>query len=384
MQSPEHPTSWLDAEMQVPVSWYFEHSIYEAEQKRIFQNPVRYLGHESQFPSHGSYRVPEVFQGSKAIVRNRNEIRLISNICKHRHALMLSGTGQAEMISCPLHRWSYDFSGKLTHTPFSELPRGSFDLECDTLQNWNGFLFSGPVSIASLLDQIPGLSDLKNGRYRIRTSQTKTFDFNWKTYIDGFAEDYHVGPCHPGLGHLVDVRSLQWQIDERFSAQSFDLVERRRLENNTASSVYQDWQRLLIEHYGDRLPNLKMCWVLIYPNIMLEWHPGFLVASSINPTGPHSSLNVADFYHDSEILEKRPELAELAERAYAETADEDDEICRQIDRGLAMLYREKKNQQGPCQNQFEKGFFHFHRYLRKNILPPDVKTSGSPHFHSAT
>ena len=44
-------------------------------------------------------------------MRNANGIEVLSNVCRHRQALMLHGRGSvtrrhADNIVCPLHRWT--------------------------------------------------------------------------------------------------------------------------------------------------------------------------------------------------------------------------------------------------------------------------------------
>jgi phenylpropionate dioxygenase-like ring-hydroxylating dioxygenase large terminal subunit len=47
------------------------------------------------------------------LVRNSTGVELLSNVCRHRQALMLNGSGQVDTIVCPLHRWTYDLEGQL-------------------------------------------------------------------------------------------------------------------------------------------------------------------------------------------------------------------------------------------------------------------------------
>ena len=45
------------------------------------------------------------------LVRNGERIELLSNICRHRQAIMLTASGNVQNIVCPVHRWTYDLSG---------------------------------------------------------------------------------------------------------------------------------------------------------------------------------------------------------------------------------------------------------------------------------
>jgi choline monooxygenase len=65
------------------------------------------------------YALPQEGEG-RALVRTANGVELISNVCRHRQAVMLKGRGNlgeqrhgsaAGNIVCPLHRWTYSGGG---------------------------------------------------------------------------------------------------------------------------------------------------------------------------------------------------------------------------------------------------------------------------------
>ena len=39
-------------------------------------------------------------------------------------------------------------------------------------------------------------------------------NYNWKTFIEVYLEDYHVAPFHPGLGNFVTCDDLTWQFGD--------------------------------------------------------------------------------------------------------------------------------------------------------------------------
>ncbi len=47
-----------------------------------------------------------------------------------------------------------------------------------------------------------------------------TCNYNWKTFIEVYLEDYHVGPFHPGLGNFVTCDDLKWEFAKQFSVQT--------------------------------------------------------------------------------------------------------------------------------------------------------------------
>ncbi|HYR25847.1 MAG TPA: Rieske 2Fe-2S domain-containing protein, partial [Aquabacterium sp.] len=88
---------------QLPVSVYFDASLYKEELERIFQSGPRYLGHALSVPEVGDYyALPQEGEG-RALVRTPDGIELISNVCRHRQAVMLKGRGNSRHnIVCPL------------------------------------------------------------------------------------------------------------------------------------------------------------------------------------------------------------------------------------------------------------------------------------------
>src|SRR5437879_8863945 len=74
-------------------------------------------------PSPGDYHTLAWMGHGKVLVRNENGIELLSNVCRHRQAILLEGRGNAQNIVCPLHRWTYDMKGELLGAPhFPENP----------------------------------------------------------------------------------------------------------------------------------------------------------------------------------------------------------------------------------------------------------------------
>ncbi len=51
-------------------------------------------------------------------------------------------------------------------------------------------------------------------------------DYNWKTFIEVYLEDYHVGPFHPGLGNFVTCDDLRWEFGPRHSVQTVGVARR--------------------------------------------------------------------------------------------------------------------------------------------------------------
>ena len=90
--------------VQLPVDWYLDPKILEIEKRILFDQGPGYVGHEVMVPNVGDYYVPEWMNNAKILVRNENGIELLSNICRHRQALLLKGRSNTKSIVCPIHR----------------------------------------------------------------------------------------------------------------------------------------------------------------------------------------------------------------------------------------------------------------------------------------
>ena len=137
------------AASQLPVSSYFDDALYQRELQSLFQQGPRYVGHQLAVPHVGDYHTLQQEGEGRALVRSAGGIELISNVCRHRQAVMLHGRGNLAQqqkgnaggnIVCPLHRWTYAPDGQLLGAPhFSNDP--CLNLNNYKLQEWNGLLF---------------------------------------------------------------------------------------------------------------------------------------------------------------------------------------------------------------------------------------------------
>src|SRR3989338_1468046 len=105
------------ASSQLPVSSYFVAALFQREVEVLFQRGPRYMDHSLSVPHVGDYHaLPQEGEG-RALVRNaKGQVELVSNVCRHRQAIMMNGRGSLQdnrkgsaggNIVCPVHRWTY-------------------------------------------------------------------------------------------------------------------------------------------------------------------------------------------------------------------------------------------------------------------------------------
>jgi choline monooxygenase len=350
---------------QLPVSWYCDPEILELEQRVLFAQGPGYVGHELMVPEVGDYHALAWRDNAQVLVRNPSGVELLSNICRHRQAVMLKGRGHAGAIVCPIHRWTYDLKGQLLGAPhFADQPCAK--LRSSPLQRWNGLLFDGPRDIAADLNALHGTERFDFTGYMLDRIEVHDCNYNWKSFLEVYLEDYHVEPFHPGLGQFVNCDNLSWQFGPRFSLQTVGV---NNALARAGTKTYERWHKAVLDYYRGEEPPHGAIWLTLYPNVMVEWYPHVLIVSTLYPRAVDKTTNVVEFYYPEDIALFEREFADAEQAAYLETAREDDEIAERMDEGRRALYKLGRNEVGPYQSPMEDGMQHFHEFLQREIGP---------------
>ena len=363
----------LQATSQLPISSYFDPNLYQREQQKLFARGPRYLGHELAVPNLGDYyALPHEGEG-RALVRNSSGIELISNVCRHRQSTMLQGRGSlgqgpASNIVCPLHRWTYSTAGELIGAPHFEIDP-CLNLNRYKTTTWNGLIFEdngrdiaaemAPLAMTSSVG-----ADLDFSGYQLDKVHLHECNYNWKTFIEVYLEDYHVGPFHPGLGGFVTTHDLQWELSPHFSVQTVGVSDKL---GKPGTETYKKWHDVVLQYRKGVPPKCGAIWLTCYPHVMVEWYPHVLVVSTLHPQGPDKTLNVVEFFYPEEICAFEREFIEAQQAAYMETCVEDDEIALRMDAGRKALMLRGDNEFGPYQSPMEDGMQHFHEWYRREM-----------------
>ncbi|MGJ7495336.1 aromatic ring-hydroxylating oxygenase subunit alpha [Variovorax sp. RT4R15] len=366
----------LPAVTQLPVSAYFDEALLAREQELIFNKSARYVGHEKAVPHVGDWRRLAQEGGGRVLVRNAQGVELMSNVCRHRQALILGGeTGDVRgpanpsgnldaaggHIVCPLHRWTYNDRGELLGAPqFEQKP--CKNLQRFPLRNCHGQLFEGARDPARDMAALFAQPEFDFSDYVLDHVEVHQCNYNWKTFIEVYLEDYHVAPFHPGLGSFVDCDDLSWDFADFYSMQRVGVHQSL---GAPGSEVYRAWHDRLLDYRTGSAPDFGAVWVTYFPTHMIELYPHVLVLSTLYPKGPQSTINVVEFYYPEEIAAFEREFIEAHRAAYMETVREDDEIGERMDAGRRALFERGVSDVGPYQSPLEDGMQHFHAWYRR-------------------
>jgi choline monooxygenase len=348
---------------QLSVTSYFDEAVFQREMAAIVRTGPRYLGHELAIPEPGDFQTLAQEGEGRALVRTPQGVQLLSNVCRHRQALMLRGRGNTRgSVVCPLHRWTYDLQGALIGAPhFADDP--CLNLRNYPLQRWNGLVFEGGGrDVAADLAGLGAAADLDFSGFVYHSTRLHECDYNWKTFIEVYLEDYHVAPFHPGLGQFVTCEDLRWEFGPHHSVQT---VGAKNALAKAGSPTYRKWHDAVLAFRDGAPPKHGAIWLTYYPTVMVEWYPHVLTVSTLFPQGPQKTLNMVEFFYPEEIAAFEPDFVAAQQAAYWETCVEDDEIALRMDAGRRALMLRGDDEFGPYQSPMEDGMQQFHEWYRR-------------------
>jgi phenylpropionate dioxygenase-like ring-hydroxylating dioxygenase large terminal subunit len=357
----------LESAVGLPMSWYFDPEVLEIERRELFAAGPTFAGHASLVPNDGDYMALGGQQTGKLLVRNNGRPQLVSNVCRHRQARMLTGSGHAKNIVCPVHNWAYDLNGRQLAAPhFPENP--CLDLECTELRDWNGMLFAGPRDIQDVLAPLAGWTELATSNYVLERIDEEEHDLNWKAFLEIYLEDYHISACHPGFRAMVnpnDIRgALQAVGGERFFCEQVNV---RWPLPPAGSPLFAEFQKVLMDVLAGRRPPFAAIWMCLFSGQLIEWYPFTVVATTYTPLSPTRTRLRSEYYFDREIAETRRDYVETGLAVLDEVTGEDQAAAELLQHGRNALYARAESAQGPYQMPMEQGLRRFHDCLRKIV-----------------
>jgi choline monooxygenase len=348
----------------IPISWYFDPEILEIERRELFAAGPTCAGHEGLVRADGDYRVLGCQQQGKVLVRHEGRAQLLSNVCRHRQAAMLSGAGRVKNIVCPLHNWAYDLDGRQIAAPhFPENP--CLDLDREQLIEWNGLLFSGPGDVRHELAPLAGWTELAATDYVLERVDDEVHELNWKAFLEVYLEDYHIGVVHPGFRKLVDPddlrTALQAAVGERFYCEQ---VKVRWPLPPAGTPTFAEFQKILMDVLAGGRPPFAAIWLCLFSGQLFEWYPFTLTVTTYWPLSPTRTRMRCEYYFDRRIAETRRDYVEAGLAVLDEVSAEDHMAAQMLQDGRRALYERGDELQGPYQLPMEQGLRRFHDCLR--------------------
>jgi len=221
------------------TDFYSDPQIFERDLERIHLRRWLCVGHASRVPKRGDWFRFDIANESIVVVRGRDDrLRALVNVCRHRGSrVCYEAEGNARLLVCPYHAWSYDLEGRLR----SARQMGpSFDTSGYALAQIRLEVIEGLIFV-NFGDDPPGLEAGRKhlaaslGRYgwadaRVAHRETYGVTANWKLVTENYLECYHCAPAHPEFSryHATEkpddeVAGLRVQAADRARAQGIEI-----------------------------------------------------------------------------------------------------------------------------------------------------------------
>ncbi len=328
----------------LPSRFYFDAQILDDEQRNIFARTWQLVGHLSQVREPGQFFTTIVANEPILVVRgNDDEVRAMSNVCRHRAGPIAKGEGKRPVLQCGYHGWTYSLDGKLATTPefdgVQNFDKASCRLPQFRIETWNDLLFVNLDPNAESLVEFLGelLADMPKHDYSgFRLAHRKVWELecNWKVYVDNYLEGYHIPIVHPGLFRELDYPNYRTETKRAYSIQFAPTKRPERIR--TAGGEDE----------------VRYFW--IFPNLMLNVYPDNYSTNLILPLGHGRTATLFDWYFKDpdSVKQQIDETVQFSDEIQIEDID----ICEAVQRGL----RSSTYDAGRFSPKRENGVHHFH------------------------
>ena len=289
----------LDRGESLPARWYTDPSILEQEMLQVFRKSWNYIGPLAEFAKVGDYVTGYAGNVPVVVVRNDKGLAAFVNVCRHRRHLVMKGRGNATLLQCGYHAWTYDLAGGLRRAPRSAAEPGfrleDFPLLPIRVEALGPFVFVnldanapaakdcyGPILdiIAKSGVALDSLTLHSRGDWQARA--------NWKAMLENYLECYHCAVAHPGFSAAIDVRPDVYTLASHgwFSSQA-GRVRPAALEGKAKVELYDVRGEVAESQYH-----------FLWPNLTININPGFpnLSVDVWLPDGPNATRGFSEQY----------------------------------------------------------------------------------------
>lgn len=207
--------SALVKEDRVHGSVYTDLNIFEEELDKIFYRGWVYVGHASEIPQPGDFRMTTIGRQSVIMVRDDSgEVRLLMNRCTHRaNAVCQVERGNAKKFRCAYHGWTYRNNGDLLGVTYQDrygewFRKEDFGLrKAPRMAMYRGFVFGSLSPVGVTLDEHLGPAVKEQLDFFIDLSPEGELDVtagvhkygyraNWKFQVENSMDGYHPNFVH--------------------------------------------------------------------------------------------------------------------------------------------------------------------------------------------
>ena len=317
----QHTITWpKEGNARVPYRVFSDQGVYQAELSKLFLGPTwQFLTLANELPNTGDYKT--TFLGETPVIVTRGEdgeIHAMVNRCAHRGNLVcLKRQGNADLLTCVYHSWSYDLEGNLKSVAFRRGIAGKggmpddFRLEDHGLRKLRTDHFAGLV-FGTLSDDTPPLAEyignmigarvgrVLHGKPKILGTTSQILHNNWKLYFENVRDTYHASLLHTffttfrvarltngggvliadgGRAHASYTRTKDETVGQEGSDKLYAGIQSQR------QGLHLEDPRLLqqISEFGD---DITVQILSVFPNFVLQQVNNSIALRLVLPKGP--------------------------------------------------------------------------------------------------
>ncbi len=342
----------------LPFGSYRDPEYFELEQREIFGRDWVFVCTEADLPRPGDYQALVLAGEPLVVLRGKDgTLRALSNVCRHRGAVMLQGSGNANKIVCPYHAWTYTDGGSLAGVPHCgsvEVDREAHGLRRFRLDCRFGLVF------VSLNEEAPALAERFRGLERylapygienfvhVSAIERHAWRANWKLPMENFVEGYHFFAVHRETVEAAASTRDCFYVDGHAD---WSITGGRQLDE---PSTLKDW----VLRKPSEVEYLSIC---LPPNFVCNLYEGYMTWARVLPTGA-TACEIATGYAAASAHPVSEELKALNEKIFGE----DREICERVQEGVSS-----RQAKGGRLVELERAVVDFHQYLGKRLFDED-------------
>jgi len=296
------------------------------------------LGRLDDLLQPGQARAVEAGGETALLVRDGDDTRVFSNVCRHRgHELAPVGAAfDAGFIRCPYHAWTYRPDGSLVTAPTfgDRIDKSQYPLVQINASVWAGWLFvnldGGAEPLDAYLGNLAAVLD-PYGVAALATAhrQTYTVEANWKLLVENYNECYHCTSIHPALCEVTPVASGADLVPTGlWCGGTMDLKDDVVTMSFDGASPIDPLPGV----HGGRLR--QVVYVSVFPNLLISAHPDYVLTHRLVPLGPgETTIECAWLFAEDVVAEPAFDPA-YAVDFWDLTNREDWAVCEGVQRGM--------------------------------------------------
>lgn len=198
--------------------YYTSEEFLALERDELFRKQWVCVGHVGEVPRPGDFFTTDLVDEPLLVVRDSGgEVRVLSNVCRHRGNKIMDGAGHTTRFVCGYHAWTYGLDGQLLAAPLiAEGPhfqKRSCQLPKFRTEIWQGFIFLNLDGTAEPLGPLlaptePYIRNYHQAERHFLYGTQEIWNTNWKCLVENFMEGYHLSPMHAKTLHAITPTSL--------------------------------------------------------------------------------------------------------------------------------------------------------------------------------